>query len=556
MSTIPAKVLRAAAEGKDAIAAATKLEKEKAVLEERCATLEARCAELGGLRDAAEAARVEATEAFSVAQAERRLVDETISRADSLVGELRAERASLLNRATEAEADRKALQQQVAELLEKRGELQESLAIEQVERRAAALNAERLATQLDELKASSLRRNEENDTRVNSLESTRDELRAERAVLHEELSVAQAERKMLDEMAERMVAKAAVDDEQLRTQLATAEQRAEDLRASQHRLEEEHTATQSALAVAEAEKRLLQELANRMQQMQIDDRTHSAASRERHESSAAELTSRLEASDSALAACKERLGSVEAERRSLSERLTHADAQLKSLQGEHAALVTERRQLDDHVRRQESQIQSLQLERVATQSLEERFRDMQTQRDAAEAERSTVQEELAAVNARQTGLEEASRGSEAALKSVQQQLSLEQSKERERDERVKEFQRQRDSVQRERARLQEQLSVTSADARAASEREHALFIRTTVLEQQYAPRRDHHLNAQNLTPDTRVKRKRVHARRLQQATKRAIDLDGAIDDQRETPVSVEEALHRLGNVNDKWAANA
>lgn len=255
-------------------------------------------------------------------------------------------------------------------------------------------------------------------------------------------------------------------------------------------------------------------------------------------------------------ACKERLGSVEAERRSLSERLTHADAQLKSLQGEHAALVTERRQLDDHVRRQESQIQSLQLERVATQSLEERFRDMQTQRDAAEAERSTVQEELAAVNARQTGLEEASRGSEAALKSVQQQLSLEQSKERERDERVKEFQRQRDSVQRERARLQEQLSVTSADARAASEREHALFIRTTVLEQQYAPRRDHHLNAQNLTPDTRVKRKRVHARRLQQATKRAIDLDGAIDDQRETPVSVEEALHRLGNVNDKWAANA
>ena len=51
------------------------------------------------------------------------------------------------------------------------------------------------------------------------------------------------------------------------------------------------------------------------------------------------------------------------------------------------------------------------------------------------------------MNARQTGLEEASRGSEVALKSVQQQLSLEQSKERERYERVKEFQRQRDSVQ-------------------------------------------------------------------------------------------------------------
>ena len=39
-------------------------------------------------------------------------------------------------------------------------------------------------------------------------------------------------------------------------------------------------------------------------------------------------------------------------------------------------------------------------------------------------------------------------------------------------------------MQRERARLQEQLSVATADARSASEREHALFIRTTVLEQQ------------------------------------------------------------------------
>ena len=34
------------------------------------------------------------------------------------------------------------------------------------------------------------------------------------------------------------------------------------------------------------------------------------------------------------------------------------------------------------------------------------------------------------------------------------------------------------------------------------------------------------------------------------------DARTATDDQRETPVSVEEALHRLGNVNDKWAANA
>ena len=52
---------------------------------------------------------------------------------------------------------------------------------------------------------------------------------------------------------------------------------------------------------------------------------------------------------------------------------------------------------------QEAQIQTLQLERAASHSIEERFRDMQSQRDAAEAERSQLQEELAAVNARHAG---------------------------------------------------------------------------------------------------------------------------------------------------------
>ena len=92
----------------------------------------------------------------------------------------------------------------------------------------------------------------------------------------------------------------------------------------------------------------------------------------------------------------------------------------------------------------------------------------------------------ASVRARQSGLEETARGAEAQLHAVQRELSLEHAKEKEREERCKEFQRQRDAVQRERARLQEQLSVTSADARAASEREHALFVRTTVLETQCA----------------------------------------------------------------------
>ena len=178
------------------------------------------------------------------------------------------------------------------------------------------------------------------------------------------------------------------------------------------------------------------------------------------------------------------MGVLEAERQALAERCSRLDESVRKLQDEASSLKSERRQLDETVRRQEAQVQALQLERAAQSSLEERFRDMQQQRDAAEQERSQVQEELAATIARHAGLEQTCRSAESALKAVQHELDIERGKERERDERVRAFQNQRDTVQRERAKLQEQCNLATAEARAASEREHALFIRTTVLEQQ------------------------------------------------------------------------
>ena len=85
--------------------------------------------------------------------------------------------------------------------------------------------------------------------------------------------------------------------------------------------------------------------------------------------------------------------------------------------------------------------------------------------------------------------------------------------------------------------------MTSADARASSEREHALFVRTTVLEQQ-----------------------------LQSATQRAVELDSAdefehhkrvldgltaagakLDSPSAGVISIEQAMEGLGAVNRKWA---
>ena len=483
-TSIPAKLLREAKEATQAKESVTKLERERAVLRERSETLEARCTELEAAREAAGSARFSAVEALSVAQAERKLLEDTVGRADALVGELRAERSALLARVDRLEAERSAAQGRCAESEEARRRAQEALAVEQVERRSAAEHLDHATAQLSELRAVEMQQRHASDERLAALQGSLKAAYDERASLQEACSVAQAERRMLDEKMASASTLAGQEQASLRDQLAAAEQRCAEARAAQGSLLEERSTVQSALTVAQAEKRLLQDLTSRLQQMQLEERAVSAAARERADALHAELAARFEASEASLRSAREQLGSLDADRRTLAERCTHLDAQLKMVQGDHGSMAAERRQLDERVRRQDAQLQQLQLERAASHSLEERFRDMQTQRDAAEAERASVQEEVAALHSRRAALEEAARGTEGSLKAVQAELDAAKERERERDERVREFQRQRDTAQRERARLQDQLAVVSADARSASEREHALFVRTTVLEQQ------------------------------------------------------------------------
>lgn len=509
---------------------AVKLDKEGAVLKERTESLSERCAELQALKNEADQARMKAEEALAVSQAERKLVDDTVGRADALVGELRAERAALLTRATEAEAQLKAAQKQQQALEEGRAQLQESVSVEKIERRAAAEKAESLEAQLAELKASSGRHEQQATERISTLEAARDEATRERSRLQEQLSVALAERRLLDERSERAAAQSEADIAAVRAQLQSAEAKCEGVLEGKAAVEAEKTAMQTSVAVAQAERRMLQELANQLQQMLTSERAAHAEARLRLDATAAELGSRTHESEAARSGDKERVGVLEAEKAALSEKAARLDDQLKALHAEHSALTVERRQMDDTIRRQEAQITTLQLEKAASSSMEERFKEMQSQRDAAELERSQLQEEFAMANARHAGLEQAMRSAEAALKAAQHELELERGKERERDERCKEFQRQRDTVQRERARLTEQLSVATAEARAASEREHALFIRTTVLEQQVAS-----------------------------AAARAVEFSdasgtSALGDDGAAPATLQQALDSLGQVNKKWAA--
>ena len=76
----------------------------------------------------------------------------------------------------------------------------------------------------------------------------------------------------------------------------------------------------------------------------------------------------------------------------------------------------------------------------------------------------------------------------SGLIAEQQQQCLERAGTTQADARVRELALQRDAIQRERARLQEQLSSANAeakaDAKAAAEREHGFAIRVAALEQQ------------------------------------------------------------------------
>ena len=324
-TTIPSRVLRQASEAAAHKDAATKLEKERAVLRERTEVLTQRCEALEARASTAEAARAEAAEALTVAHAERRLVNESLGRADSMVGELRAERAALTTRLAEAETLCHKLQQQRTAAEEARAGLQEKLAVMTAERRLLDESLERALLQVNELKVAAVQQKQATEARADELEAARDEARASRAELQEGLSVAQAERRLLDEARARDASQASSEQEALRTQLAAAEARSGEGRTDKDKGDEERAQLQKALAVAHAEKRLLQDLLERVQQLQFDERAANQVARDRTEATHGELAARLEAAEAAARGSAERLKSLEAERKGWSERQAHVD---------------------------------------------------------------------------------------------------------------------------------------------------------------------------------------------------------------------------------------
>jgi chromosome segregation ATPase len=243
----------------------------------------------------------------------------------------------------------------------------------------------------------------------------------------------------------------------LRASLRAAENRESEARSLQAKAEQERTSLHRKLDLATAERHMLQSVTGRMQMLQLEERAAMQAARDRAEVTHGELSVRLEAAETAALESAKSVTSIEEDRKWLSERYTLTTGQLKQVQSELNQLYEELSALN-------ARHQALQLERASNaasaQLLEERLREVQSQRDAAESERMNLQRELCTANSRLQDADERARSAEAALSVAQSEVAVGKSELRERKALCIELERQRDAMTRQHSRLQEQLVLS------------------------------------------------------------------------------------------------
>ena len=310
-TTVHPSLTRLQAEHKSQSEKIQHLEKENAVLRQRIDELTERAADANVRCLAAETAYKQSEEQMSVAGAERKLVDELLGRADATVAELRTERATLLKRNGELHADCSRRQQLQLCGEQERARLETALGVAQMELKLTNEKADRMGLQLEEGAA----RASELEAKVAALDKSLEAVRQEKAALQESLAVAQAERKLLDETTMRSSAHSSADVQSLRERLQLAEGRCDAAHEAKSRADEERAALQTRLTVAQAEKRILQDVTAKLQQAQIDERQASRQAAERADAERSELLARLEMAETSSRHACERLASLEADQR-------------------------------------------------------------------------------------------------------------------------------------------------------------------------------------------------------------------------------------------------
>ena len=324
-------------------------ERETAVLRERTGVLQkrvdallaeskasaAKCAEI-------EAARATTAEQLSVAQSERKMMNEMLTRADVTLKELRTERDALLTRNESLQAECTA-QQQARILADKeRAQAECDLGVARAEKRLADEGAEATAALLEQARA----RATDSEARVRWLESSLEQVRVERGELQQKMAVAVAERRMLDEAVGSVATQADVARQTMRDRIAEVESRAAEAAQAKEAAEGEKASVEKQLAVVSAERKAAQEAADEKELKYQREK----ASRERAETSNLELEKRLRDAERAAQSTADKLMNVEEEHRTLHARFTHAAAHVRVLQSERSGMEAELARRDAHGR--------------------------------------------------------------------------------------------------------------------------------------------------------------------------------------------------------------
>lgn len=319
----------------------SRMESNKQTMTERCEQAEARVRELQHAKDTVLAEKSRALQQLAVLTSEKNAAEEGNGR---LQVQMREDRSALTARCEQAEAACRELTRDRDALVEEKNRSGESAAVANVQLKEAEARIRSLEQSLQsaqEERTSLQARCEGLEGRLRDAEAMRDATVAERQKMEQEMAVAIAERRRVDDVVNRLEShgKELLKDKQtLQARAESGENRVKDVLAMRDTVVEERSRALETLAAAQAEKSGLEETVRRCE-LQIrtltDDKAALMARADAAEERSKELTRQRDAAHNERSKLTEQLGVSHTERRAIEE---VRRAARESARGERARL--------------------------------------------------------------------------------------------------------------------------------------------------------------------------------------------------------------------------
>ena len=348
------------------------------------------------MRDAVVEERSRALENLASVSAEKSGCEELVRRCELQIRTLTDDKAAMGQRAEGAEARCKELTQQRDAAQSERSKLTEQLGVAHTERRAVEEVLRLTEVRMGEERPPLISRAEFAEKRCNEMESQRDSLSKERQSLLDQLSQSK----------------------------------------------DQHADCQKELASSVAERRALEELLQRTEQRLGDERASLRSSADGAEARCAEIVRQRDGAVDERIKAAEAMAAAEADRRSAEDAALRVTGEMKRLGEERTSLLDRLGATDERNREL-----SLQLEKA-----QEQLAEFQQEKSSLQREKTALSQNLAVTQTELRGKEVVARHAETRLH--EEKLAL-QARCEAAEERCHEINSRRDALQADRARLQD-----------------------------------------------------------------------------------------------------